>query len=222
MKFDQRLFAAALGIALFVVSASRVSATNLIANPGFETGDLTGWTVINASPYGGVSVRSDENDPLAAGSFNAFASNLYSAAQIELQQSTPLGSAGPGTVNYSFDLRLDLSVRGGSFAVHIWDVNSGGGIIDQGPGLLQPNISADGSWHTFSGTFTAPSNVDHFEIEFDTSVPVPLTGSSAEIMRIDNVSISQVPEPSTISLVGLGLLGILKVLHRRRSGHPRR
>jgi hypothetical protein len=132
-------------------------------------------------------------------------SNTIPANNLWLQQSTALGSAVPGLVNYSFDVEGVTSVNGGVLLVHIWDINSIGGVIDQGPGLLGPYFPSTSSWSTINGSFTAPSNVDHFEIEFDCTTGAA-TGS-AEAVRIDNVSLTQaVPEPASLSLAALGLL----------------
>jgi hypothetical protein len=214
MRGYGKSIACAICIVIFLLGTGELWASNLIANPDFETGDLTDWTVVNGGFGHGVSVRNDENDPLAAGSYDAYVSNLNSSAQVGLQQSTPAGSAVPGDdVNYSFDLRLDLSLKG-SFFVHIWDINSVGGVIDNGPGVLQPSISADGDWHTFSGSFVAPTGVDHFEIEFDAAIG---TGVAAEITRVDNVSLSEVPEPSSFLLTVIASLSPFALLRCKRT-----
>jgi len=102
-------------------------------------------------------------------------------------------------VNYSFDLKVVNSFNGGVVFIHIWDVNSSGGVIDQGPGLLGPYFNS--SWATISGSFTAPASVNHLEVEIDCTTGAA-TGS-AEAVRVDNVSLTQaVPEPTTVTLVG--------------------
>jgi PEP-CTERM motif-containing protein len=196
--------------ALFI--GSPAFAANLILNPGFETGDLTDWLALSAGPGASITVLSGNNGPSDPGTDSAFMNNTLPANNLALQQSTALGDASPGLVNYSFDVEGNTSVNGGVLFVHIWDINSTGGVIDQGPGLLGPYFPVTSSWTTFSGSFTAPANVNHFEIEFDCTTGAA-TGS-AEAVDIDNVSLTQaVPEPASLSLVGLGLLGFYA--HRR-------
>jgi hypothetical protein len=199
------------GALLFV--AGQASA-NLVSNPGFETGDLTSWLVLGSGAGASVTVQTPDNGPSAAGTHNAFMTNSIAAANLALQQSTPLGSAVPGLVNYSFDLKVVNSFNGGVVFIHIWDVNASGGVIDQGPGLLGPYFNS--SWATISGSFTAPATVNHLEVEFDCTTGAA-TGS-AEAVRVDNVSLTQaVPEPTTVTLVGLGLFGAIALGRKRKS-----
>ena len=137
------------GMLVFV--AGQASA-NLVLNPGFETGDLTNWTVLGAGVGASVTASTPDNGPSAPGSFNAFMTNSIPAANLALQQSTALGDASPGLVNYSLDLKVVTSAVGGVVFIHIWDINSSGGVIDQATGLLGPYFNS--SWATISGSFT--------------------------------------------------------------------
>jgi len=190
-----------------------VTAANLILNPGFETGDTTSWLTSGQGVGASITVQSGNNGPSAPGTFNAFMSNTIPANNLALQQSTAPGSAVPGLVNYSFDLMGVTSVNGGVLFVHIWDINSTGGVIDQGPGLLGPYFPSTSTWTTISGSFNAPANVNRFQIEFDCTTGA--AAGSAEAVRIDNVSLSQlVPEPTSLSMAALGLLGVWTLRRR--------
>ncbi|MFO1477349.1 MAG: PEP-CTERM sorting domain-containing protein [Verrucomicrobiota bacterium] len=183
--------------------ASPATAANLIQNPGFETGDLTSWLTFGVGTGASVTVGAG-NGPSAPGSFSAFMTDTIPANNLALQQSTPVGSASPGLVNFSFDLKGNTSLNGGVAFVHIFDINSSGGVIDQGPGLLGPYFPSTSAWTTYSGSFTAPANVNRFTIEFDCTTGA--AAGSAEAFYVDNVVLSQVPEPATLSLVSMGLL----------------
>ncbi|MGD0060249.1 MAG: PEP-CTERM sorting domain-containing protein [Verrucomicrobiia bacterium] len=201
--------------AALVLVAGQVSAANLVQNPGFETGDTTDWSVLGASDGSAyVNVQTPDNGPSAPGTYDAYMYNVIPAANLALQQSTALGDANAGTVTYSLDLKVDSSLVGGVVFIHFWDINSTGGVIDQGPGLKGPYFNS--SWQTYTGTWVAPANVDHFEVEIDCTTGAG--AGSTEAIEVDNVSLTQaVPEPTTLTLVGLGMVGAVLGLRKRRS-----
>ena len=211
MKATSKVVVSFVCAAAFALAAGQASA-NLILNPGFETGDFTSWLVLGATG----TVQSPDNGPSAGGTHNAFLDNQAVAANLALQQTTAAASVGSGVlVNYSFDLKAGINAAGGVLFVHIFDQNSGGGVIGQPTGLIGPLLVGppDGLWHTFSGSFTTLAGTDHLTIEFDAT-----TGAGAgsiEQMHVDNVVLNAVPEPTTVTLVGLGLLGLLGLRRRK-------
>jgi hypothetical protein len=207
MKITIKTIAGLAGLA-GLLAGNSASAQNLLLNPGFETGDLTSWQALGQGSGASITVQSPNNGPSAPGTHSAFMDNTIPANNLALQQSTALGDASPGLVNYSFDLEGNTSVNGGVVFVHIWDINSTGGVIDQGPGLLGPYFPSTTSWSTITGSFTAPANVNHFEIEVDATTGA--ASGSAEAISVDNLSLSQtvVPEPASLSLAATGLVGV--------------
>ena len=204
-----------MAAAALVLVAGQVSAANLVQNPGFETGDTTDWSVLGASDGSAyVNVQTPDNGPSAPGTYDAYMYNVIPAANLALQQSTALGDANAGTVTYSLDLKVDSSLVGGVVFIHFWDINSTGGVIDQGPGLKGPYFNS--SWQTYTGSWVAPANVNHFEVEIDCTTGAG--AGSTEAIEVDNVSLTQaVPEPTTLTLVGLGMVGAVLGLRKRRS-----
>jgi hypothetical protein len=179
-------------------------AQNLLSNPGFSTGDLTGWTPINASPGATITVVPTFGNPTDY----AWLSNSIEAYNLALSQTTPNGSVvGAGlTIDYSFDLLGGNQAAGGVDFIHIFDENASGGVISQGPGLLGPYFPSASSWTTFSGSFTTVAGSDHLYIEFDAT-----TGANAGAMDqvgIDNVILTVAPEPTTFSLAAMGMFGL--------------
>ena len=212
MKATIKTFAGLACLAGFFIGNS-VSAANLILNPGFENGTNFVWSVLGASDGSAyVTLQPGANGPSAPGTFDAYMYNVIPAANLALQQSTALGDAVPGLVNYSFDLKVDSSLNGGVVFIHLWDINATGGVIDQGPGLLGPYFNT--GWQTYTGSWIAPANVNHFEIEIDCTTGA--TVGSTEAIEVDNVSLTQVPEPATLSLAALGLLGVWTLLRSRK------
>jgi hypothetical protein len=187
-------------------------AANLILNPGFSSGDLTSWTPLNSGPGATISVIPTGGNP---GDY-AWLNNTLVPNNLALAQTTANGSAvGAGlTVNYSFDLLGGNQANGGVDFIHIWDENSVGGVISQGPGLLGPYFPSASGWTTYTGSFTTVAGSDHLGIEFDATTGAA-TGS-VDQMGIDNVVLSLVPEPTSLSLAAMGLLGIWTLRRSRK------
>ena len=189
------------------LAASRVSAANLITNPGYESGTLPPWTELYNYPDGYavgtcclITVESADNGPSAAGTRNV---NLYvqyetvggHRARTFLYQKTANGTAVPGTVNYSFDLRDANPVSGGELRASIFSRNSAdldiGSPVGLGP-FSRPHASG---WTTISGSFVAPAGTDHLVIQFEAYADIP---AAVAFMHVDNVSLEQ-PVPVEVS-----------------------
>lgn len=188
-------------------------AQNLISNPGFNTGDLTDWTPINEASGATISVLPAGGNPTDY----AWLNNTIEGYNLALSQTTPNGSVvGAGiTIDYSFDLLGGNQAAGGVDFIHIFDENASGGVISQGPGLLGPYFPSASSWTTYTGSFTTVAGSDHLYIEFDATTGA--NAGSMDQMGIDNVELTPAPEPTTISLAAMGLLGVCAIRRSRKS-----
>ena len=163
--------------------AGVATAQNILINPGFETGDLTGWQVNGGNASATVSVQTGDNGPTMGGTHNAFLENFGEALGLNLKQVTAPGSAGAGLVSYSYDLKLDQADVGGVVFVEIFAEQEGVGIVG-GSGLMGP-LWPWGAWTTYSGSFAAPAGTDFLTIQF-----VAATGAAVGtscVMHVDNV-----------------------------------
>ncbi|MBE0567886.1 MAG: hypothetical protein IH621_18170 [Krumholzibacteria bacterium] len=189
MKNCQRLLpicALVLGVLALAGAARDVSAQNILENPGFETGDLTGWLVFGESPNSSAVVQVGDNGPSAPGTHNAFLDNRAEAVGLVLKQSTIPGTAAGGDVEYSFDLKLDQADAGGVVFAQVFAEAEGLGIVG-GSGLLGPLWAWQ--WTTYAGSFTAPANTNFLTIQI-TATTGATTGSTC-VLHVDNVSLEQ-------------------------------
>jgi hypothetical protein len=211
MKVTLKTVTMAAGLTGFLTGNAAL-AQNLISNPGFSTGDLTGWTPLNAVTGATVSVIPTGGNPTDY----AWLNNTLEAYNLALSQATPNGSVvGAGiTVNYSFDLLGGNQAAGGVDFIHIFDENATGGVVSQGPGLLGPYFPSTSGWTTYTGSFTTVAGSDHLYIEFDATTGA--NAGSMDQMGIDNVILSPmtVPEPATLSLFAMGLFGVFAFRRR--------
>ncbi len=169
------------------VTGEEAGSTNLISNWDFETGDLTDW-ITTPSDDAEVTVT-ELNGPGAAGSYSASMSNEHLTYGLVLQQSTPVGSAGQGTVSWSFDMLLDQADAGGVFFFQVFAEQEGAGIVG-GSGLQGP-LWPWTEWQTFSGSFDAPAGTDFLTVQFSATTG-GAEGSNC-FAHIDNVVLEQGP-----------------------------
>jgi hypothetical protein len=183
-------------LGLFVLAASAVQAQNLVVNPGFETGDFTGWTVTGgADPIVDVGIG---HTGMYAASLGAIAPDVVDLSQMLATQSgqqytltfyaqTPEFNNPPGFPN--------------SLTVYFGD-----SLID-GP-LTVPD---DPDYQKYSYTVTATSGASllHFAVSND-----------PDYTQLDDISVvaapAAVPEPGPLGLLLGGGIGGVWLQRRRR------
>lgn len=201
------------GLFLFGVSQAANAATvNLITNGNFEAG-LTGWTISNPSnnPLMVELVDIDGSGPSAlSNALKMQTGGGFGTNDINLSQTVSV------VAGQEYTLHADLAALGGSQ----WTNASGGEItarlgatiIDSfNFGEIQPN-----TWEfaTLDATFTAAASG-----LFDLQIFRPYTNNSTTPWQfIDNISVETnvVPEPSTMLLLGTGILGFAGISRRKK------
>ncbi len=187
MKSLIRILATSICGLAIVLAAGQASAANLLGNSDFETGLLAPWAGVGGlGPNATITVLAGDNGPSAPGTHYAFLSNHAEANGLTMAQTTANGTAVPGTVFYSYDLKSGPTANGGVFFVEIFAQNSVGAVI--GNAGLQGNYTP-ANWTHFSGSFVAPANTDHLTIQFE--APTGAVTGSISSMSVDNVDLHQ-------------------------------
>lgn len=195
------------GICAFVVGTA--TAQNLVLNPGFETVGASAslaanWTTDTAAGGPVYGIRTNDNP--FADSFN-YEIHLASTGAGPVVQFNESGAPVTGGGAYTFSFYSDR-LSGSSGDNEQWRIlwNAGG---DTGYHTYTPGNNA---YALFTTSVTAPANGTSATIYFH------FAGAAVQSLSatIDIDDVSLVPEPTTVSLGFVGVLGAVLGLRKHR------
>jgi hypothetical protein len=181
-----------LGMAL--AFGSSAMAVELVTNGGFETGDLTGWTVGFAGSFSGVRTQFPHSGTQEA----YFGATSAAGAEDIYQDLTTVSGTTYNVSFWAFDqdpatTAENLLVTFGSNTVF--------------NGIPQRGTTSTANYAQYTGSFVATSAITRLEIN---------AWEASWYINVDDVSVQAqaVPEPASMAALGLGALALVR---RRRA-----
>ena len=218
----KKVLGLALGLLMVLVVAGSASATQLITNGDFETGDLTGWTysgdveVVNPSstlPNWVAGVQGMDNN------FALLGWDIWGTGTDTLNQTFTIDS-GYTSITISFNWAFDYVDKGWGtdtfLALVNYETNNAAATITMADlETSQTGWSGTATWGYFTQTFdiAALGAIDADMIFTLTEVSGWGSGTNSTV-ALDNVSANAVPEPGTLLLLAAGIGGL--AFYRRK------
>ncbi len=220
MKGRSKVIGSSLFAVVLLFVASQISAQ--VINGGFETasGGYTtgalGWSDFSTAANNGstASVQRNLTDPFAGVAELTLAFQNSANPGIGpsvIGQSDIFGGVSPGALTLTFEAKRVGSAGFENNQVQVQWFDAGNTFLGA-TGFQSYNATLTAAYSLQTKNYVAPANTAKALVQF-------LTAGSANpndfaTIRIDNVVL--VPEPTTLSLVGLGLLGAIWLSRKNR------
>ncbi len=219
----KKIFLTCVCVMSLAFGLSGIAGANGITNGGFETGDFTGWTT-NVPGTGLANVLT------STASFNAidnslpndygptegtFFAELIARAELTQAQTGLSWNAGDTiTFDWAFLAFDELPFGNDKGVFKIIDTDNADTTTFTLASVQSVGNYQDTGWQSFSHTFASTGGG---KIVFKSlNVPNDDIYEFASSLLVDNVNMEPVPEPATVALLGIGILGLAGAETRRR------
>jgi hypothetical protein len=176
-------------------------AANLVANPGFETGDFTGWTLTGETRPDHSFVSDADTYPgwdewLPHGG-DAFAALGAIGSDLSLSQTI---ATTPGA-SYRFIFHLGSDGEKPNALVAVWDGTPVLALSDEaetpGHDLIHGPAAAAYALYSFTAVASGPATTIRFDAR-----------NRDGWWALDDVSVTELPEPASLASLGAGILAL--------------
>ena len=199
-----------------VLASLNVAIHAAFVNPGFETGDFTGWTVGGNAEYGVALTGTPITGTAIPGNYVNAWTGAYAAwvklgttdpaTTFTLEQTVPVAPGVTYQWGYSEGAFSTPPLFNSHYSVRKW-VN--GNLFSSGSG------SMGSGYITFTtGNFVAPAGADVATWKFEWSGNV--TGGGVAGFSIDDLFVRAVPEPTTLTGLVILLTGCISQRRSKR------
>jgi hypothetical protein len=179
-------------------------------NGSFETGTTTSWA---AGTGLGISVSSAASPGASDGTYYLVGTEASTADKSTVEgRADSRNIAVDLSAGNSFSLSLDARAAASDGFTQLI-VATYFPVDGTSPAVINQSLST--TWEHFSTTFSAPANSTKFDIRIAFR-KTNSTNGTAYTAYLDNVQLTQVPEPAVAGLVLPALIGVLARRRRRR------